>query len=359
MFSRHIIISIIITNFAMFPSPFAKSMFELYHKSISLSIVLTKFLHNLGYGQVILGVTLAYSGFGRGEKMENVITERRLLPLAVAELLPADVQWAIENSDVTAVEEIRIKSGGRVWVCGGERNIALNISVSADALGDILVRAAGGSLYSAEESIKKGYVFAGNGVRVGVCGEWTAGGVRNITSLAIRIPRRVKIDTRGVRHLLDGFGMSRGLLVFSPPLGGKTSFLREAIRELASGEKALRVVAVDTRGELEYSLDGGLCVDILSRYPKREGIEIASRTLGAQVVVCDEIGAGETEAICELHGGGVPLLASAHAASLSDLLSRRGIDSLHRAGVFGAYLELLRGQEPPFKCHLWEDCRDI
>ena len=41
--SRHIIISIIITNFAIFPSPFVKSMFALYHKKISLSIVLPKF----------------------------------------------------------------------------------------------------------------------------------------------------------------------------------------------------------------------------------------------------------------------------------------------------------------------------
>lgn len=290
--------------------------------------------------------------------MENLIIERYRLPRAVAELLPRELLWAVESSELSAVEEIRIRSGGRVWVCGCGKNTALEFTADADMLGGVLMRACGGSLYSAEDSIKRGYVFAGNGVRVGVAGEWTEGGVRNITSLAIRIPRRVNINTKGVRRLLEGFGMCRGLLVFSPPLGGKTSFLREAVRELASGDNALRVVAVDTRGELEYSLDKGLCVDILSRYPRREGIEIASRTLGAQVVVCDEIGAGETEAICELHGGGVPLLASAHAASISDLLSKKGIDSLHRMGVFGAYLELDRGQEPPYKCHLWENYRD-
>lgn len=291
--------------------------------------------------------------------MKNVIIERRVLPQSVAALLPQELLWAIETSEISAVEEIRIRSGRRIWVCGGGRNIALDASVSGDVLEEILVRACGGSLYSASESIKRGYVFAGDGVRVGVGGEWTAGGIRNITSLAIRVPRRVKIDVRCVRQLLEGFGMSRGLLVFSPPLGGKTSFLREAARELASGDRPLRVVVVDTRGELEYSLDGELCLDVLSRYPRKEGIEIASRTLGAQVVVCDEIGAGEAEAICELHGGGVPLIASAHAASLTDLLSRRGIDTLHRAGVFGAYLELARGQEPPFKCYFSEDCRDI
>ena len=290
--------------------------------------------------------------------MENIIVERRMLPRSVAWLLPKELLWAIESADISAVEEIRVKRGRRIWISGAGRNLAIDLTVSGDTLEEILVRACGGSLYSAEESIKRGYVFAGDGVRVGVCGEWTVGGIRNITSLAIRVPHRVNIETGGIRVLLDGFGMSRGLLAFSPPLGGKTSFLREAARELASGDRPLRVVVVDTRGELEYCLDGELCIDILSRYPRKEGIEIAARTLGAQVVICDEIGAGEAEAICELHGGGVPLIASAHAASLSDLLSRRGIDYLHRAGVFGAYLELYRGQDEPYRCHLWGDCRD-
>ena len=135
--------------------------------------------------------------------------------------------------------------------------------------------------------------------------------------------------------------------------------LREIARELSSGEKPMRVVVVDTRKELGYSLDcDGLCLDILSGYPRRIGIEIASRTLGAQIVICDEIGAGESDAICELHGGGVPLVASAHAADLSDLLSKRGISELHRAGVFGGYVELTRNTDPPYKIHTREEFLD-
>jgi stage III sporulation protein AA len=149
--------------------------------------------------------------------------------------------------------------------------------------------------------------------------------------------------------------MSRGLLLFSPPLGGKTSLLREIARELSSGARPLRVVVVDSRGELAFSLDGSsLCLDVLSGYPKKEGIEIAARTLGAQVVICDEIGAGESDAVCELHGGGVPLIASAHAAGLSDLLCRRGIAELHRARVFGGYMRVTRGS-PPYVFYSWEE----
>ena len=292
--------------------------------------------------------------------MDNVIINRRTLPHAVAELLPHELLWKIEQTSLGfAVEEIRIKSLRRIWVCGEGQNAMLDVAASEDELEEILLRACGGSLYACAESIKNGFVSAHDGVRVGVCGNWTIGGVRNISSLAIRIPHRINADASEFRSVLEGFGYTRGLLLFSPPLGGKTSMLREIARELSSGDNPKRVVVVDTRGELGFSLDGdSLCLDILSGYPRRAGIEIAARTLGAQVVVCDEIGAGESEAICELHGGGVPLVASAHAADLADLLSRRGIAELHRAGVFGGYVELSRGSDPPYKIHMRGECRD-
>ncbi len=292
--------------------------------------------------------------------MDNVIINRRALPRAAAELLPRELLWEIEQAALGfAVEEIRIKSSRRIWVCGEEKNAMLDVSASEGELEEMLLRACGGSLYACAESIKNGFVSARDGVRVGVCGDWTVGGVRNISSLVIRIPHRINADASGFRAALEGFGYARGLLLFSPPLGGKTSMLREIARELSSGDDPKRVVVVDTRGELGFSLDGdSLCLDILSGYPRRAGIEIAARTLGAQVVICDEIGAGESEAICELHGGGVPLVASAHAADLADLLSRRGIAELHRAGVFGGYAELSRGTDPPYKIHMREECLD-
>ena len=289
--------------------------------------------------------------------MESVIINKKGLPAEVARLLPAELLFAVENADLgVAVEEIRLRVGRPVWVCGGGRNLRIDERVDADKLDDVLMRACGGSLYSVAECIKQGFIPAAGGVRIGVCGEWTVGGVRKISSLAIRIPHRAEIDVTPLRDLLDSLGNASGLLLFSPPLGGKTSLLREIARGFSSGERALRVVVIDTRGELGYSLFGDrLCLDILSGYPRRDGLEIAARTLGAQAVICDEIGYGDGDAICELHGGGVPLIASVHAASLADLLSRRGIAELHRCGVFGAYVELARGCEPPYIIHRRED----
>lgn len=293
--------------------------------------------------------------------MDNVIVNRNLLPPAAARLLRGRLLEAVENAKADfAIEEIRIKANRRIWVCGGEQNIPLDAVADADELEEVLLRACGGSLYAVADSIKQGFVPAEAGVRIGVSGEWTQGGIRNISSLAIRIPHRISVDVSLLRNILDGFGDGRGLLLFSPPMGGKTSLLREVARGLSSGEKPLRVVAVDTRRELGFSLDtADLCLDLLSGYPRREGLEIAARTLGAQAVVCDEISFGDCEAIKELHGGGVPLIATAHAATLSDLLSKRGISELHRDGIFGAYIELDRVRDPPYVIYRREECDDI
>ena len=292
--------------------------------------------------------------------MECTIINLRLLPKSAERILPRGLTLAIESADFCGqVEEIRIKAGRRAWICGGNTNLLIDYVVSSSELEETVMRACGGSIYSYADSMAKGYISVGDGIRVGICGEWSEGGIRKVSSIAIRIPHRVSANATEVRSLLDSFGMCRGLLIFSPPLGGKTSFLRETARLLSAGNSPLRTVVVDTRGELAYSLDGdGLCLDILSGYPKGVGLEIAFSSLGAQVVICDEISADETDAIRALHGGGVPLIASAHAADLRDLLTKSGIAPLHKDRVFGGYIRLFRDRDTPHRFFSWEEADD-
>jgi stage III sporulation protein AA len=87
-------------------------------------------------------------------------------------------------------------------------------------------------------------------------------------------------------------------------------------------------------------------------------VEIATRSLSAQVIVCDEIGdTDEALTLISSHHGGVPLIASAHAGSPEELLRRTGIMLLHEARVFGAYVGISRaaGMDFHYDVHLRDE----
>ena len=78
----------------------------------------------------------------------------------------------------------------------------------------------------------------------------------------------------------------------------------------------------------------------------------------AQVIVCDEIGERrEALSLISAYHGGVPLVASAHAASLKELLRHPGIQLLHKAEIFAAYVGIKRDGHGGFIEHItpWEE----
>ena len=82
---------------------------------------------------------------------------------------------------------------------------------------------------------------------------------------------------------------------------------------------------------------------MLRGYPRASGVEIATRTLSAQVILCDEIGdTEEAMSLVSAHHGGVPLVATAHGGTVDELLRRTGLRLLHEAGLFGAYVGIRR-----------------
>ena len=61
------------------------------------------------------------------------------------------------------------------------------------------------------------------------------------------------------------------------------------------------------------------------------------------MIICDEIGDyEEAMALVASHNCGVPLVASAHAENITQLLSRTGLRLLHEAQIFGAYAGIRR-----------------
>ena len=271
------------------------------------------------------------------------------LPPVLRSCLPPHFCDTILRTGAYPIEEIRLHRGRILTVTSRLKNLGCGIVVSERDIQDVFSRMCGGSLYAYEETIRQGYIPLEGGIRVGVCGSAASQdgkiiGVHSITGLMIRIPHAVLVDTTTLLHTFFADRSQRGLLIYAPPGVGKTTLLRAIAKDVSSPQHRRHTVIVDTRGELNVELnDPNLNLDILCGYPRDVGIEIAVRTLGAQLIICDEIGSmADARATLGAANCGVPLIASAHAATVGELLERPAIKLLHRAHVFGKYVGLSR-----------------
>ena len=128
------------------------------------------------------------------------------------------------------------------------------------------------------------------------------------------------------------------MLIFSPPGIGKTTALRSLVKRIGSGSDPLRVAVIDERCEFIKEELSGCEVDLLRGYGKRRGIEIAARTMSPEILVLDEIGDEDCEAIAGVVGCGIPIVATAHGASVDELCSRESLHRLIKNGYFDVFV---------------------
>ena len=247
------------------------------------------------------------------------------------------------------ISELRVRAGRFASLTLEGRNLLLPTVLSQEEIADALLFFCHGSLYAHADALCEGYISIGGGCRVGVAGravteKGSITAVREVSSLSVRIARRC-VGAESVAYTaLAERDFSVGMLIYSKPGVGKTTMLRELARRLSIGRLARRVAIVDSRAELDAGqLPEGALVDILSDYPKAEGIERAVRALSPELLICDEIGsARDAEAILAVQYAGVPLIASAHGDSPAAFAPPSPIAALLSRGVFGILIGIER-----------------
>ena len=253
------------------------------------------------------------------------------------------------------VQEIRIRAGCPIFVRVNGNEVRLNGYADSRLIRELMELFANHSLYAYEEEIRQGYMTIEGGHRVGISGKAVLDGrqirtIKDISGLNIRLAHEWKGCAELVLPWLYQNGEIQNTLFISPPGGGKTTILREVIRNVSDGtsyDKGRAVSVVDERSELGSCLRGipqcdlGQRTDIMDGCPKALGMTMMIRSMGPEVLAADEIGAREDlEALRDALRSGVKILVTAHGDSVEDIQKKQVLCEMVEERMFGRYVVL-------------------
>lgn len=203
------------------------------------------------------------------------------------------------------------------------------------------------SIYAFEQDIKNGYITLKGGFRVGVVGtavieEGKIKSIKNISAVNVRIAREIK----GCSKKLLPFIFSpkfNSTIIISSPNSGKTTLLRDIIREASI--RGQNVAVVDERSEIGGSyrginqMDLGFRTDILDRCPKPQGMLNLLRSMSPNIIAVDEIGGNEDiNAIEKVSNSGVNLICTVHAQSIEEFKEKQEFNTIFKKKIFKRFV---------------------
>lgn len=270
------------------------------------------------------------------------------------------------NLDYDKIYEIRLRVGRSLFYTydGGEGFLTDHDGkyvVTREDLKETMEYISGYSLYSYEDEMRQGFLTVQGGHRVGVTGKVILDGneiqgMKYISCINVRLAHEVVGCADQVMPYIRKKDWVAHTLIVSPPRGGKTTLLRDIIRQLSNGEEkkkmpGVTVGVVDERSELAGSYQGvpqndlGMRTDVLDGCPKAEGMEMLIRSMSPAVVAVDELGRKEDfKAVESVIHSGCKVIATAHGNSIEDVIHQPYFEKLVRRRVFERYIFLDKGE---------------
>ena len=229
--------------------------------------------------------------------------------------------------------------------------------VQTEDLKEMLEYISGYSLYAFEEEIRQGFLTIVGGHRVGIAGKTILDGnkiksLKYISYINLRLSHQIKGCASPILPYIIKNRQICHTLIISPPRCGKTTLLRDLIRQVSNGNRympGVSVGVVDERSEIAGSYQGipqndlGIRTDVLDCCPKAEGMMMLIRSMSPEVVAVDELGDYEDiHAIESVVHCGCKLFATVHGSSIEDMKRKPLLQRLMQEKIFERYIVLYK-----------------
>ena len=261
----------------------------------------------------------------------------------VLEYLSGSLKSEIQKylfQDFENVEEIRIRVNRPIAIKFTNEIKILEHIVTVQEILETFQKVCENSVYSYKKQICEGFITIKNGHRVGITGNCVIenGQVINInyiSSLNFRIAREQKgCSNKILKYIIDEKNNEiYNTLIVSKPGCGKTTILRDIIRNISNNGKTCGLV--DERGEIAAMHKGipqndiGILTDVIDNISKSKGMTMLIRSMAPEIIACDEIGSFEDiQAINYAVCSGVKGIFTAHGNSLEELFLNPHISEL-------------------------------
>lgn len=209
------------------------------------------------------------------------------------------------------LQEIRIRCKRPIILKLRQADVLIEYKVSQTEILQTLERLCNNSIYAYKNQICQGFLTVKGGHRIGIAGTAVVENDRMInlkyvTSLNFRIAREV-IDCSNqiLGQIIDRENNTiYTTLIVSPPGMGKTTILRDTIRQISNGIPSINFKGktcgvVDERGEIAAMYQGvpqndiGIRTDVVENISKAKGMKMLIRSMAPEIIACDEIGSRE------------------------------------------------------------------